>query len=140
MRYLKVLLLFVLFTLSKCAYDASSEIKVKTHQQMQQDFSKILEDAILQAVPNAKEIKLEYIKSNLVNENQIQILFSSQFLNDNNENEEEVLVSLEGSGFLNRIHKNGQATIKWSLDSFSLGDESIQFQKEIIIEVDRRAK
>jgi len=101
---------------------------------MHKDFQLILGDAILLAVPAAKNIKHTNLSSKFINEDHLQIIFSSQFLNDNNN---EVKIILEGVADLKRMYSEQLPTNKWSIESFTLGDEQIEFQEEIVIEVDR---
>tara|TARA_B100001248_G_C27399436_1_gene468783 strand:+ start:9511 stop:9927 length:417 start_codon:yes stop_codon:yes gene_type:complete len=134
MRYIKLLLFFTLVVVSKNAVQEMNSISLDTHMKMQQDFSIILKDAILLAVPTATEISNENIRSKVLSKDEIQIAFNSQFLNSENSN---VKIILEGLADLNRIYENDTPTNKWSIDSFTLGDEEVEFQDEILIEVDR---
>ena len=93
MRYIKLLLFFTLVVVSKNAVQEMNSISLDTHMKMQQDFSIILKDAILLAVPTATEISNENIRSKVLSKDEIQIAFNSQFLNSENSN---VKIILEG--------------------------------------------
>ena len=133
MRYIKLLVFVLVVLLSKSWMEKSADISLDTHLQMQSDLEIILQDAILLAVPTAKDIRNENLATKVLSKDKVIITFDSQFLAEPSSN---VKVILAGEAIIERIYEEGLPTANWSIESFRLGDEEIEFSEDVLIEVD----
>ena len=132
MRYLHLLICFLILIFSKQCYDISPKVDIDTHQKIHRDLENVLRYSIQTASPNAEDIEFQYVRSRALNPDLVEVYFSVSFVSPDDFN---VKIILEGSSSLERHAEDGSN--KWSIQSFILGDEQIEFQEEIIIEVDR---
>jgi hypothetical protein len=134
MRYLRLLILVILVILSHKLIYQKMDVNLTTHISIQEDLTIILAEIIQAAVPTAKDINFQYIKSKALNENSVESNFSCSFINPDQPNP--VKIILEGKAILSRVFENGKATGNWTVDNFTLGDQDIEFQQDLVIQAD----
>lgn len=134
MRYLRLIILVILVVLSHKLIYQKMDVNLSTHISIQEDLTIILAEIIQAAVPTAKDINFQYIKSKALNENAVESNFSCSFVNPGEPNP--VKIILEGKAALSRVFEQGKPTGNWTVDSFTLGDQDIEFQQDMIIQSD----
>ena len=133
MRYFRLIIVALLVFVSFKMVYTDPQVTVITHTYIQEDLKNIIQIAIEDALPDAKEIRFERMNTENLAENQVKANFIYGFTSTSEIGDHRI--EIEGSAVLNRFESEGNLD-SWSLDSIQLGDESLDFQEPIIIEVE----
>ena len=133
MRYFRLLLVALLVFVSFQMVYNDPQVTVITHSYIQEDLKNIIQVAIEDALPDAKKISFKRMNTENLSSNQIKASFIYGFTSTSEIGDHRI--EIEGSAVLNRFESEGN-TDSWSLDSIQLGDESLDFQEPIVIEVE----
>lgn len=133
MRYLRLLVIFALILWSYFLVKNDPPISINTHSFIQEDLRNIIKIAIQDALPDAKEISFKRMNTENISENVVRANFIYGFTSLSELGNHRI--EIEGQATLNRYQTTDFGD-NWSLDKIQLGDETLEFQEPIIIEVE----
>lgn len=130
MRYLKLIAILAVLIWTNYAFTCKEGQSYKTHQKIQAELVQLMNDAIIQAVPNAENIECEKMWTKEAAKNSIEAFFSCYF---NQPEGQKARLGMEGSA---KLSLNTQATSEeWTLDFIDINNEVYKFEEPVVIEV-----
>ncbi len=118
MRYLKLLVILALLAWTKMAFNCELGITSKSHSKIQSEIVQIMNDAIIQAVPNAQEISCDRIWTKEIDANQLEASFDCFFTQPEGQ---KARLGMSGSAKLSRVPNT--ETEEWNLDYIDINSE-----------------
>lgn len=134
MRYLRLMLLFGFIFWTYSFVKTPLNVKIITHSYIQEDLRNIIKVAIQDALPDAKDIRFSSMNTENKASNAVLANFIYGFTSISEIGPHRIEV--EGSAMLNRDEVSQDGTEVWSLDKIKLGDETLEFQEPLVIEVE----
>lgn len=134
MRYLRLIALFGFIYWTYSVFNKPLDVSILTHSYIQEDLRNIIKFAVEDALPDAKDIEFSRMNTENKNLNQVQANFLYGFTTMSEIGPHRL--EIEGRAMLNRIEKFENGNESWSLDSIQLGNETIEFQEPVVIEVE----